>query len=167
MGIPQKLIGCRSAIVAINVAIGLLFGISRAHAQNAQAESLFNEGNRLMAAGELAQACEVFEASNRIEPRVVQYFASLDSPDENGTIDRTNDARVFLGKVDYQLNTANLFTIRYNYTWSEQQNGTFDVDSWGRSANAIERDFSNTISTQLNTTISPTTPRMSQRRSRV
>ena len=25
---------------------------------------------------------------------------------------------------------------RYNYTWAEQNNGTFDVDSWGRSANA-------------------------------
>jgi hypothetical protein len=33
-------------------------------------------------------------------------------------------------------------TLRYNYTWSEQVNGTFDVDSWGRSANAIEKDFS-------------------------
>ena len=93
---------------------------------------------------------------NRIEPRVVQYFASLGSPDENGTIDRTNDARVFLGKVDYQLNESNLFTIRYNYTWSEQQNGTFDVDSWGRSANAVERGFSNAVSGSLATTLSST-----------
>jgi hypothetical protein len=72
----------------------------------------------------------------RIEQRVVDFFASLGSPDENGSIDRTNDARVFLGKVDYQLNPANLFTVRYNYTWSRQENGTFDVDSWGRSAKA-------------------------------
>ena len=40
---------------------------------------------------------------------------------------------------------TNLLTLRYNYTWSEQQNGTFDVDSWGRSANAVERDFSNAV----------------------
>jgi hypothetical protein len=93
---------------------------------------------------------------NRIEPRVVQYFASLGSPDENGTIDRTNDARVFLGKVDYQVSQSNLFTIRYNYTWSEQQNGTFDVDSWGRSANAVERGFSNAVSGSLATTLSGT-----------
>ena len=65
----------------------------------------------------------------------------LGSADENGPIDRTNDARVFLGKVDYQANASNLFTLRYNYTWSEQQNGTFDVDSWGRSANGVERGF--------------------------
>ena len=37
---------------------------------------------------------------SRIEPRVVDLFASLGSPDENGSIARTNDARVFLGKVD-------------------------------------------------------------------
>ncbi|MBK5298752.1 MAG: TonB-dependent receptor [Vicinamibacteria bacterium] len=93
---------------------------------------------------------------NRIEPRVVNLFAALGSPDENGTIDRTNNARVFLGKVDYQPNSSNLFTIRYNYTWSEQQNGTFDVDSWGRSANAVERGFSNAVSGSLATTLSAT-----------
>jgi hypothetical protein len=93
---------------------------------------------------------------NRIEARVVDLFASLGSPNENGPIDRTNDARVFLGKVDAQLNSSNLLTVRYNYTWSEQQNGTFDVDSWGRSANAVERDFSNAVSGSLATTLSST-----------
>ena len=93
---------------------------------------------------------------NRIEQRVVDYLASVGSPAENGPIDRTNDARVFLGKVDYQLNSSNLFSVRYNYTWSEQQNGTFDVDSWGRSANAVERGFSNAVSGSLATTLSGT-----------
>ena len=40
-----------------------------ASAQSAEAESLFEEGIRLMTAGKLVQACEAFEASNRIEPR--------------------------------------------------------------------------------------------------
>ena len=52
----------------------------------------------------------------------------------------------FLGKIDSQLSQKNLLSVRYNYTWSEQQNGTFDVDSWGRSANAVERDYSNAVS---------------------
>ncbi len=93
---------------------------------------------------------------NRIEPRVVNFFAGLGSPDENGSIARTNDARVVLGKIDSQLTAKNLLTVRYNYTWSEQQNGTFDVDSWGRSANAVERDFSNAVSGSLATTLSST-----------
>jgi len=78
----------------------------------------------------------------RIDPRVVAAFAALGSPNENGSIDRTNDARVFLAKADYNASASNLLTLRYNYTWSEQKNGTFDVDSWGRSANADEKDFS-------------------------
>ncbi len=73
---------------------------------------------------------------NRIEPRVVAALAALGYPNENGPITRTNDARVFLAKADWNVSSRNLATVRYNYTWSEQDNGTFDVDSWGRSANA-------------------------------
>src|SRR6266540_2858871 len=79
---------------------------------------------------------------NRIEQRVVDAFAGLGSTNENGPIRRTNDARVLLGKVDWNASAKNLATLRYNYTWSEQENGTFDVDSWGRSANSIEKDSS-------------------------
>lgn len=80
---------------------------------------------------------------NRIEPSIVAALAALGSPDENGSIERTNDARVFLAKIDWQVNSQNTITGRYNYTWSDQNNGTFDVDSWGRSANADEKDYSN------------------------
>ena len=90
----------------------------------------------------------------RIEQRVVDFFASLGSPNENGPIERTNDARVFLGKIDWQLTPSNLLTLRYNYTWSEQENGTFDVDSWGRSANAIEKDYSHAVTGSLISSLS-------------
>jgi hypothetical protein len=82
---------------------------------------------------------------SRIEQRVVDAFAGLGSPNENGSIDRTNDARVLLLKLDYSLSAKQLANLRYNYTWSEQENGTFDVDSWGRSANAVEKDSSHAI----------------------
>ena len=78
----------------------------------------------------------------RIEQRVVDALASFGSTNENGPIKRTNDARVLLAKVDWNASQKNLITLRYNYTWSEQKNGTFDVDSWGRSANATEKDSS-------------------------
>jgi len=54
------------AIVAL-VALGLAAGV--AHAQSAEAEQLFSDGNKRMAEGKLAEACDAFEASNRIEPR--------------------------------------------------------------------------------------------------
>jgi hypothetical protein len=89
----------------------------------------------------------------RIEPSVVAALASLGSPDENGSIDRTNDARVFLGKVDWNVSQKHLATLRYNYTWSDQKNGTFDVNSWGRSANADERDSSHSVTGSLISTV--------------
>ncbi len=92
----------------------------------------------------------------RIEQRVVDAFASLGSPNENGPIKRTNDARVFLAKIDWQASSQNLLTGRYNYTWADQDNGTFDVDSWGTSANADEKDYSNAGTATVLTTFSGT-----------
>ncbi len=62
--------------------------------------------------------------------------------DEFGPIRRTDDARSLLAKVDFNLDARHQITGKYNHTWSEQVNGTFDVDSWGRSANGIEGDRS-------------------------
>src|ERR1700674_3586335 len=95
--------------------------------------------------------------SNRIDPALVNFFATkLSDPNENGPITRENNAIATLGKIDWYANQKNLFTARYNFARPRQPNGTFDVESWGRSANAIERDFSNTVSTELNTTFTPT-----------
>jgi hypothetical protein len=91
---------------------------------------------------------------SRIEQRVVDYFNSIGVPAENGPIQRTNDARVLLAKTDWQASQSNLFTLRYTYTWAQQDNGTFDVDSWGRSANAVEKDKSNAVTGSLISTIS-------------
>jgi hypothetical protein len=52
--------------VAIAVAAAAL-APRPARAQSAEAEALFQEGKRLMAKGDTAQACEKFEASDRVE----------------------------------------------------------------------------------------------------
>jgi hypothetical protein len=93
----------------------------------------------------------------RIDPLLVSYFASVGAPGENGPIDRTNDARVFLGKIDWAINEQHLATVRYNYTWSEQKSGTFDVDPWAVSANGVEDDHSNAGSGSLQSTLSNST----------
>ena len=61
---------------------------------------------------------------------------------EFGSIRRTNDARSFLAKLDLNLDGRHQASLKYNYTWSEQVNGTFDVDAWGASANGVEGDRS-------------------------
>ena len=69
-------------------------------------------------------------------------------------INRTNDGQAFLMKLDYRVNETNNFSLKYNFTNSRQVNGTFDVDAWAASSNAIERDFSNAISGQLTSQVS-------------
>jgi hypothetical protein len=95
------------------------------------------------------------EKPNFIDPRLVSIFATrFNSPDEQGIIERTNIADVLLGKVDVQLNGSNLLTVRHNYSRAAQVNGTFDVATWGRSANGRETDNSNAFITQLVTNFS-------------
>jgi hypothetical protein len=94
---------------------------------------------------------------NRIDPRLIEIFAArFNSPNEEGVIERTNDATALLGKLDWNINNKNLLTVRHNYSRAEQVNGTFDVPTWGRSANGRESDNSNAFITQLVTSFSPT-----------
>src|SRR5947209_9357514 len=48
---------------------------------------------------------------SRIEPRVVNALAAIGMPAQNGPIDRTNDARVFLLKGDYNATSRNVPTL--------------------------------------------------------
>src|SRR6266566_2740772 len=66
-----------------------------------------------------------------------------------GPIARTNDARAALAKFDFRLSDRHNLSLKYNYTWSEQKNGTFDVDTWGASANGLEKDRSHAVNGSL------------------
>ena len=74
--------------------------------------------------------------------------------DAFGPIRRTDDARSLLAKLDLNLGGRHQASVKYNYTWSEQVNGTFDVDSWGASANGIERDRSHAVNASLRSLLS-------------
>jgi hypothetical protein len=75
--------------------------------------------------------------------------------EDYGPISRTNDARALLLKLDWRLSPMHNLSLKYNYTWAEQVNGTFDVDTWMRSANAVERDNSHAINGALVSLLSP------------
>ena len=92
---------------------------------------------------------------NFIDPRLASVFATrFNSPGEQGIINRTNVADVLLGKVDFQVNSNNLLTLRHNYSRAEQVNGTFDVPTWGTSANGRETSNSNSFIGQVVTNFS-------------
>ena len=73
---------------------------------------------------------------------------------EFGSIERTNDAQALLAKVDFRFNPRHNLSVKYNYTNSEQKNGTFDVDLWGRSANGLEQDHSHAVNGLLSSILS-------------
>src|SRR6266542_1177279 len=66
-----------------------------------------------------------------------------------GPIARTNDARAGLVKLDWRPSDKHNLSLKYNHTWSQQENGTFDVDVWARSANGLEKDYSNAVNGSL------------------
>jgi outer membrane receptor protein involved in Fe transport len=95
---------------------------------------------------------------NRIDARLrawmdTAYGGALAG--DYGPIARTNDARVLLAKFDFRLSDRHNASLKYNYTWSEQQNGTFDVDQWARSSNGLERDHSNAVNGSLVSYLTP------------
>lgn len=74
--------------------------------------------------------------------------------DDFGPVERTNDSKALMAKVDVNLSTKHQASLKYNFTWSEQVNGTFDVDSWGRSANGVEQDRSHALNGSLSSQLS-------------
>ncbi len=96
--------------------------------------------------------------SNRIDPLLrawmdTAYGAAMRN--DYGSIARTNNARVLLAKFDFNLSDRHHASLKYNYTWSEQASGTFDVDSWARSANGLEQDHSNAVNGSLVSYLTP------------
>jgi len=95
---------------------------------------------------------------NRIDPLLRTWMDTAFGgalAGDYGAIRRTNNARALLAKLDFRLSDRHHASLKYNYTWSEQENGTFDVDSWGRSSNGLEQDKSNAINGSLVSYLTP------------
>ena len=96
---------------------------------------------------------------NRIDPLLRAWMDSAYGQALAGDyrpLERSNDARAFMAKFDFRISDRHNASLKYNHTWSEQVNGTFDVPSWGVSANAIERDYSNGVNGSLVSYLSST-----------
>lgn len=92
-----------------------------------------------------------------IDPTLVAFVDTAFSgalAGDFGPIRRTNNAIAGLAKFDFRLSAKHSLSLKYNYTWSRQENGTFDVDIWGRSANGLERDYSHAVNGALRSLLS-------------
>jgi hypothetical protein len=88
---------------------------------------------------------------------LINFFKTSRSQDEGLPVKHPIKNYAFLGKTDFNLNQANLLTASYNFDYSKNTNQTFDVATYGNSANGIEGPSKiNNINVNFFSTISPT-----------
>lgn len=88
---------------------------------------------------------------------LLSFFRTSRGQDEGQSIDRKIRNYAFLGKIDADLNSRNKFSASYNFDHSKNTNQTFDVPTYGTSANGNEGPSKiNVFNANLYSTFSPT-----------
>ncbi|HKG45839.1 MAG TPA: TonB-dependent receptor, partial [Pyrinomonadaceae bacterium] len=88
---------------------------------------------------------------------LINFFRTTRNQEEGlPVLHKINNHAIF-AKADFNLTDANQLAISYNFDYSKNTNQTFDVGTYGNSANGIEGPSKiNVIRANLFTTISPT-----------
>src|SRR6266571_615878 len=88
---------------------------------------------------------------------LINFMKATRSQDEGLPVKHEINNNAFLAKVDWDLNSSNKLAISYNFDYSKNTNQTFDVATYGNSANGIEGPSKiNNFNLNLFTTVSPT-----------
>ena len=69
---------------------------------------------------------------------LINFIRTTRNQEEGLPVPHNINNEAFLGKVDWDLNPANRLAISYNFDYSKNTNQTFDVATYGNSANGIE-----------------------------
>src|SRR5262245_52380294 len=69
---------------------------------------------------------------------LLQFFRTRRGQDEGQPVQHQINNNAVLGKVDWTLTPANTLSASYNFDYSKNTNQTFDVATYGNSANGIE-----------------------------
>ncbi len=69
---------------------------------------------------------------------LLNYFRASLNQDDGQPIKRPVRNNAFLGKLDWNLTPAHKLSFTYNFDYSRNENQTFDVDTYGTSANGTE-----------------------------
>ena len=87
------------------------------------------------------------------------FFQNRLGQDEGLPVEHPVDTAALLLKLDWLLNPSNTLSFSYNFNHSRNENETFDVATYGTSANGIEGDPAriNVANLNLFSTLSPTT----------
>ncbi len=66
------------------------------------------------------------------------FFRARRNQDEGQPVERTISNTALLAKIDWNLNPKNTLALSFNFDYSKNQNETFDVATYGNSANGTE-----------------------------
>jgi hypothetical protein len=69
---------------------------------------------------------------------LLSFFKASRGADEGQPVKHTIDNNAVLGKVDWTLGKASTLSVSYNFNFSNNENQTFDVATYGTSANGTE-----------------------------
>jgi len=88
---------------------------------------------------------------------LINFFQSSRGSSEAAPVDRSIRNYAFLGKFDFDINKNNKLGMSYNFDHSKNLNQTFDVPTYGASANGTEGPSKiNVFNLNLYSTVSPT-----------
>jgi len=88
---------------------------------------------------------------------LLNFFQTRLGQQEGAPIDHKIKNNAILGKLDWTLNPSNNLSVSYNFNFSENENQTFDVSTYGNSANGIEGPSKiSVLNLNLFSTLSPT-----------
>ena len=88
---------------------------------------------------------------------LLNFYRTRLNQEEGLPIQRPIRNTAVFGKFDWNINNANKLALSYNFDYSKNTNQTFDVATYGNSANGIEGPSKiNVFNANLFTTVSPT-----------
>src|SRR5712671_6828283 len=70
--------------------------------------------------------------------KTAPFPSGIQNTDEGTAVDHSIRNAAVFGRIDYNLNSKNQIFGSYNFDWSKNPNETFDVPTYGTSANGIE-----------------------------
>ena len=88
---------------------------------------------------------------------LINFFKTTRQQDEGLPLKKPVNTSAFLGKLDWKLTPANDLSFSYNFSRSKKENETFDVATYGNSANGTEGPgIINVFNTNLYSSLSST-----------
>lgn len=85
------------------------------------------------------------------------FFRTRLNQEEGLPVEHKINNQAFFSRGDFDLNNSNHLSVSYNFDYSKNTNQTFDVATYGNSANGIEGPSKiNVVRVNLFTTVSPT-----------